>query len=721
VSPTKWHRAHTTWFFEEFVLRDEPFDPAFRFLFNSYYEAVGPRQPRARRGLITRPSVDDVRAYREAVDERVQAVLATGRLDALGLGLLELGWNHEEQHQELLLMDAKHLLFQNPLRPAYDPSLSPPGPAADADPSWGWVGHDGGVLAIGHDGRGFCYDNETPRHDVVLRPFALADRLVTAGEWLAFMADDGYRRPDLWLSDGWATVQQQGWDAPLYWEADGDGGWTVFTLGGARPVDPAEPVVHVSYYEADAYARWSGHRLPSEAEWEAVAHPLGAEGLVGHFLDSADAALHPKPAGRHRPGLPPRQLFGDVWEWTSSDYGAYPGFRPAAGAVGEYNGKFMVNQRVLRGGCCATPAGHARTTYRNFFGPASRWAFAGVRLACDEVPDRRPFRAAAVATPPVVDVLLDPDDWAAHLAEETERGLRSPQPWTPPVWFYDEVGSRLFDEITRLPEYYPTRAERSILQARSAGIAAATRADTLVELGSGTSDKTRLLLDALGAGGTLRRFVPFDVSEPTLRSAAGAIAAERPGLEVHAVVGDFHRHLGAVPRGGRRLVAFLGGTIGNLDPAQRRRFLFDVDAMLDPGDAFLLGTDLVKDPDRLVAAYDDAAGVTAEFDRNALRVLDRALGADFDPEAFDHVAHWDAERSWIEMRLVARTPQSVRVPALHDLLLDLDAGDWIRTEISAKFTAEGIREELWQAGLVVQEQWTDPAGDFLLTLAFPYC
>jgi L-histidine N-alpha-methyltransferase len=315
-----------------------------------------------------------------------------------------------------------------------------------------------------------------------------------------------------------------------------------------------------------------------------------------------------------------------------------------------------------------------------------------------------------------VQVELDPADWASHLAAETARGLSDSPPWTPPVWFYDDVGSALFDEITRLPEYYPTRAERSILEARSGEIAALSEADTLVELGSGTSEKTALLLDAL----ELRRFVPFDVSEATLRSAAEAIAAERPGLEVHAVVGDFHRHLGAVPGGGRRLVAFLGGTIGNLDLRQRRRFLFDVDSMLERTDRLLLGTDLVKEPARLVAAYDDAAGVTAAFNRNALAVMNRELGADFDPDAYDHVAHWDAEQAWIEMRLVARSAQIVRVPSL-EVELHLEPGEWLRTEISAKFTAEQVQAELEDAGLVVEAQWTDDAGDFLLTLARPYC
>jgi ergothioneine biosynthesis protein EgtB len=275
-------------------------------------------------------------------------------------------------------MDAKHLLFQNPLRPAYAPIEHQRSRASAGD--WGWAAHPGGIVELGHDGRGFSFDNEGPRHEVLLQPFALADRVVTCDEWLAFIDDGGYERAELWLSDGWYAVQGEGWRAPLYWEQDGDG-WTVFTLGGVRPVDGAEPVVHVSYYEADAFARWAGHRLPTEAEWEAVAHPLGSEALGGASLDPA--VLHPRPAGRHLPGGPPRQLFGDVWEWTASAYLPYPGFRPAAGAVGEYNGKFMSGQHVLRGGACVTPAGHVRTTYRNFFPPSARWAFSGVRLATD--------------------------------------------------------------------------------------------------------------------------------------------------------------------------------------------------------------------------------------------------------------------------------------------------------------------------------------------------
>ena len=375
ASPAKWHLAHTTWFFETFVLAAaepdaRPFDPAYAFLFNSYYEAVGPRQPRPERGLLSRPPLEDVLRYRRHVDERTGALLAAGPGDAF-LDAVELGIAHEEQHQELLLADVKHAFSSQPLRPAYGPT---PPRAAGPAPALAFMPREGGVREVGAGPEGFAFDNERPRHRALLEAHALASRPVTCGEWLAFMDAGGYARPEHWLSDGWAAVARNRWHAPLYWVHDA-GAWWQFTLGGMRPVDPAEPVAHVSYYEADAYARWVGARLPSEEEWEAAA--AGAE-PTGNFAGSR--RLHPE-AVRPGPGL--RQLFGDVWEWTRSAYTPYPGFRPAAGALGEYNGKFMVSQLVLRGGSCATPPGHVRATYRNFFYPDARWQFSGVRLARD--------------------------------------------------------------------------------------------------------------------------------------------------------------------------------------------------------------------------------------------------------------------------------------------------------------------------------------------------
>ena len=386
VSPTKWHRAHVTWFFETFLLAPNlpgyEADPIFGYLFNSYYEAVGARHPRPERGLLTRPSIDEIAAYRCKVDEAIDRLLAGPlRSDAEIRGLVELGLHHEQQHQELLLMDIKHVLGSTILRSPYR-DLPVPSPAGN--PVWTWVDLDGGVVDIGHDGPGFAFDNEGPLHQVLLRPYRLADRAVTAGDWQLFIDDGGYQTADLWLSDGWHHVNATGWDAPEYWRHDDDRGWMVHTLGGERPVNPAEPVVHVSYYEAEAFARWAGARLPTEAEWESAAGTVLVEGnlLPADHLHPVAVPRRDRPAGdTDDPGL--RQMFGDVWEWTASPYTAYPGFRPAPGAVGEYNGKFMIDQQVLRGGCAVTPGGHVRATYRNFFPARARWHFGGLRLASD--------------------------------------------------------------------------------------------------------------------------------------------------------------------------------------------------------------------------------------------------------------------------------------------------------------------------------------------------
>jgi ergothioneine biosynthesis protein EgtB len=398
ASPAKWHLAHTSWFFETFVLSGRPwyrpFHPAFGYLFNSYYNGVGDRHERPRRGMLSRPSLDDVRAYRRHVDEAMLRLLDHGRGDDGGAGgaaaeRIVLGLHHEQQHQELILTDIKHAFWCNPLRPAYrsdGDGLAPPPPAVAAPLAW--TAWQGGVVEIGHapatSGAGpssFAFDNEGPRHRVHLQPFLLASRPVTAGELMAFIDDGGYARAELWLSDGWDAVRAGGWTAPLYWEARGGDGWWALTLDGMRPVRPDDPVCHVSYYEADAYARWAGARLPTEAEWETAAAPLPVD---GHLLESG--LLHPRAAAAApatAAGGAPAQLFGDVWEWTQSPYTPYPGFRPAAGALGEYNGKFMCNQLVLRGGSCATPRSHIRASYRNFFAPSARWQFSGVRLARD--------------------------------------------------------------------------------------------------------------------------------------------------------------------------------------------------------------------------------------------------------------------------------------------------------------------------------------------------
>jgi ergothioneine biosynthesis protein EgtB len=374
ASPVKWHLGHTSWFFETFVLETAlpgfaPYRDSFRVLFNSYYVAVGPRHPRPERGLLSRPALDEVLAYRASVDERMHALFARYPEQIARLAeTIELGINHEQQHQELILTDVKHALSRNPLLPAYQ-AARPRVRVAAAPLRWRALPE--GVREIGHAGEGFSFDNERPRHRVFVGGFEIAERLATNAEYQAFIADGGYRRPELWLAEGWDVRSAQGWAAPLYWISR-DGSWSQFTLEGERALEPDEPVTHLSYYEADAYARWRGARLPTEAEWEIVA---AEREPAGNFLDSG--RLHPAPTGAGG------QFYGDTWEWTASSYAPYPGFRAPEGAVGEYNGKFMVNQYVLRGGSCATPRSHIRASYRNFFPAAARWQFSGVRLARD--------------------------------------------------------------------------------------------------------------------------------------------------------------------------------------------------------------------------------------------------------------------------------------------------------------------------------------------------
>ncbi|MBN9669778.1 ergothioneine biosynthesis protein EgtB [Roseibium aggregatum] len=375
ASPPKWHLAHTTWFFEEFILKPslpgyQPKDDRFAVLFNSYYVQAGPRHTRSKRGLLSRPTVQEVLSYRAHVEDALREGLTRNAFtleDTRLEELITLGCHHEMQHQELLVTDLLHAFSYNPLLPVY----RDPKPVEVASTRFEtWTSHDGGLVEIGHDGDGFAYDCEGPRHKVWLDPYRLSDRPVTNGEWLAFMEDGGYASQTLWLMDGWAAREKNGWDSPLYWWRQDDGWWT-YTLQGPRPVDPAAPVVHVSYYEAEAFARWAGHRLPTEAEWEAAAETTAIE---GNFLETGALI----PLGR-QPGL-----WGDVWQWTSSAFSPYPGFTPPEGAIGEYNGKFMVNQMVLRGGSCATPKRQMRTSYRTFFYPHQRWQMLGLRLAADQ-------------------------------------------------------------------------------------------------------------------------------------------------------------------------------------------------------------------------------------------------------------------------------------------------------------------------------------------------
>ena len=387
ASPAKWHRAHVTWFFETFLLLPHgvgyrPFHPEYGYLFNSYYEGAGPRYARPHRGLLTRPTIEDIARYRAHVDAAMERLIADSDAETWdGIAdLFVLGLNHEQQHQELLLTDIKHAFSINPLAPAYI-ELPPPRAAGgglhSGDRQRGWFGCDGGLVDVGYDGNRFGFDNEFPCHRQWVEPFEIATRSVTNAQYRAFVEDGGYGDARHWLSDGWAVVQEQGWERPFYWR-DRDGGPVEFTLGGERPLDDDAPVSHLSFYEADAYARWAGGRLPSEAEWETAARQTAIDEADANLL--AEGRLHPA-APSVAPAGQPAQMFGDVWEWTQSAYAPYPGFSAAAGAVGEYNGKFMANQMTLRGGSCITPPGHVRISYRNFFYPDQRWQFSGLRLA----------------------------------------------------------------------------------------------------------------------------------------------------------------------------------------------------------------------------------------------------------------------------------------------------------------------------------------------------
>ncbi len=378
ASPTRWHLAHTSWFFETLVLKPafpdyEPLDERFDYLFNSYYNTIGAQFPRPQRGMLTRPTVAEVHEYRAHVDRHVLQLLEGSEVADVPVSVVDVGLHHEQQHQELIVTDLKHLLSMNPIHPVYRESVRSAGRVA----SFVWHAFPEGLVHVGYDGQGFAYDNERPRHRTFVERFELASRPVTCGEYLAFMHDGGYHRPEWWLSAGFTTASEEGWTAPLYWVLR-DGRWMIYTLGGLEEIDESEPVCHVSYYEADAYARWAGVRLPTEAEWETAA---AAVPVRGHFVE--DRRFHPAPAPASGDASHPVQLFGDVWEWTRSPYTAYPGFRPPDGALGEYNAKFMSGQMVLRGGSCATPRSHIRPTYRNFFQPEARWQFSGIRLARD--------------------------------------------------------------------------------------------------------------------------------------------------------------------------------------------------------------------------------------------------------------------------------------------------------------------------------------------------
>ena len=661
ASPGKWHLAHTTWFFETFLLAPNqpdyrPFDEHFCYLFNSYYEAVGPRQPRPQRGLMTRPTLDQVLAYRQYVDLHMQALLEAP-LNADAANLFELGLAHEQQHQELLLMDTLHLFSLSSLKPAYDPQW----PRDAAGRTGRWRALDGGLEDIGHRGDGFCFDNEGPQHKVWLEPFEISDRLVTNGQYLAFIQAGGYQQAGWWLSEGWATVQAEGWQAPFYWFQQGDA-WQQFSLRGLQPLDPNAPVTHLSYYEAAAYAHWAEARLPTEAEWEVAAR--------AGLLEQQDTV---------------------GWQWTQSAYSAYPGFRPAASAVGEYNGKFMVNQMVLRGGASVTSPGHARPAYRNFFPANSRWMVSALRLARDA-------RPAQCNGPEVEDSQNERKAFAADVIV----GLSAPKKNLSPKYFYDTLGSQLFEQICEAPEYYPTRAEAALLQRVAPELSALIPADAaLVEFGSGASEKTCVLLDATPQLGA---YVPIDICPNALQRAAEQLRQRYPALEIIPQVDDFTRVM-QLPRalGKRPRVGFFpGSTLGNFTHAQAVDFLRATHHLLGRNARFIIGVDMVKGSDILEAAYDDAGQVTARFNKNLLARMNRELDADFDLETFAHKAVWNAEHARIEMHLVSLRDQIVHAAGQ---AFAFKAGETLHTENSHKFTPESFAALAAQAGWKVSHQW----------------
>ena len=696
ASPVKWHLAHTTWFWETFLLDgvdgQAPFDPAFRLLFNSYYNGVGAQFRRADRGLLTQPSLDRVLAWRGVVDSRMEALLATG-LSPETAALVELGLAHEEQHQELILTDLKHLLSANPLLPAYAGRW----PLTTVTPvPRSWVTHAGGLVEIGSDGSSFAFDNEGPRHRVWLEPFEIATHPVTNGDWIAFIADGGYRRPELWLSAGWETARTEGWEAPLYWR-ESDDGWRCFTLHGDAPVDPHAPVAHISFYEAEAFARWAGARLPTEAEWEAAAQGLT---VAGNFADSG--TLHPLAATRPAAPGKPAQMFGDVWEWTRSDYSPYPGYAPAEGAVGEYNGKFMVGQQVLRGGSCVTPPGHVRPSYRNFFPPATRWQFSGLRLARDRARQRSGPLVRRMSEPP------------ADEATRVTAGLLADPPTIASGHFYDTLGSRLFEAITETNEYGLTRAEAAIFEAHAAEMAQKVQARVgrdfqLVDLGAGNCAKAERLLPLLAP----TRYLAIDIAGDFLETALDRVRQGWPG-QVRGLAMDFANSfvLPADLKDRPALFFYPGSSIGNFAPEEAAAFLQRLKAEV-PQSALLLGADLVRDAKLLEAAYDDAAGVTAAFNRNILMVLNQRHGTDFVANRWRHVALFNRDLARIEMWLEAETDMTVRWPGGER---QFRKGERILTEISTKWTVSRLTTLLQQAGFGDVRCWTSADDSFAVAL-----
>ena len=552
-------------------------------------------------------------------------------------------------------MDILNLFSASPIEPAYAPNGAITTAAGRPNE---FVRVNGGRVEVGHRGGGFAFDNESPRHETLLAPYMIASRLVTNREWIGFIEDGGYRRAEFWLSDGWARVQSEGWTAPLYWRCE-ESGWSAMTLRGRMPVNPDAPVLHVSFFEAAAFAAWAGKRLPTEAEWE-------------HAADAAADRIE--------------QIDGQAWQWTASAYSPHPGFAPASGAVGEYNAKFMIGQMVLKGGACITPLGHSRHSYRNFFSPHQRWMFAGLRLAAD----------APAPTP-----------LEAFRADVTS-GLSAARKSVPAKWFYDARGSDLFEAICELPEYYPTRQESALLARIAPDLAARIpEGANLVELGSGASLKTRLLLDAAPQ---ITAYTPIDISRSALAAASAAIKDSYPGLAVTPLLGDFSTGEGlpALTDGRAHIGFFPGSTIGNFE--RRHAGARGKDrGLLGSGATFIVGVDIAKDVGTLIAAYNDSRGVTAAFNLNLLARINDELDGDFDLSGFAHRAVWNSMEGRMEMHLEALTDQTMHVAGC---TVSMVAGETIHTENSYKYTLARFADIATRGGWRVARRWISDAPEF---------